>query len=69
MGIRSSLPSLEGVICRFRHKVGIYHNLSSADRRKDREGQQDIRGHVEDICDESIKEVGRVPPFGRVHMQ
>jgi len=53
----------------FEHKVGIQHNLSSADRWTDREGQQDTRGYVEDVGDASTMKVGRVSPFGRVPVQ
>ena len=60
---------MEGFFCRFGHRVSLEHNLSSPDRWADKEGQQDIRGHVEDVCDESIVEVGRVSPFSRVRIQ
>ena len=30
----------------------------------DREGQQDIGGHVEDVCDASVEEMRGVPFFG-----
>jgi len=35
----------------------------------DRDGQQDIRGHAEDVCDASTMKVGRVSPHGRVFIQ
>lgn len=35
----------------FADKVGLQYNLSSIGRWTDREGQQDIRGHVEDVCE------------------
>jgi len=60
---------LEGVVRRFGHRVGLYHNLSSGDIWTDREGQQDIGGHVEDVCDASTVKVGRVPSNDRVHIQ
>lgn len=31
---------------------------------QNRESQQDIGGHVEDVCDALSEEVGRVSPFG-----
>jgi len=55
---------LEGVICRFEHNVGLQHNLSSADRWIDREGQREIGGNLEGVCDASTMEVGRVPSTG-----
>jgi len=43
--------------------------LSSIDRWIDKEGQWDFGGHVEDVCDASAAEVGRVSPFGRLPIQ
>jgi len=63
------LQVLEGDICRFRHKVGLQYILSSTRRWIEREGQHDIGGHVEDVCDASVAEVGRVSPLGGVHIQ
>jgi len=60
---------LEGVICRIGHRVGLQYNLSSIDRWKNREVKQDIGGHVEDVCNASATEVGRVSSFGRVRIQ
>ena len=54
---------MEGVICRFGHRVGLQYHLSSTNRCTDREDQQDIRGHVEDVCDASTTKVGGVSPL------
>jgi len=40
----------------------------STDRWIYKEGQQDIGGHVEDICDLSAVKVGRVSSTSRVHL-
>ena len=40
------------------------YNLSFTDRWTDREGQQDIGGHVEDVCDASTMEVGILSTIG-----
>jgi len=60
---------LEGVICRFGHRVGLQYSLSFVDRWTDREGRLDIGGHVEDVCDTPIMKVGGVSSFGRVRIQ
>jgi len=60
---------LEGVICRFGHRDGLQYILSSTKQWKDREGHQDIGGHVEDVCDASIADVGRASPFGRFRIK
>jgi len=52
---------MERVIYRFGYRVGLQHNLSFIDKWKNKEGQQDIGGYVEDVYDESTMEVGRVP--------
>jgi len=60
---------MERVISRFRYRVGLQHNLSSTDIWTYREGQKDIGGYVEDVCDASTMEVGRVYFTGRVYLQ
>jgi len=60
---------LEGVVCRFGHKVGLQYNLSNAHRWTSKEGQKDIGGHVEDVCDALAVKVGRVSSIGRVCLQ
>ena len=49
---------LEGNVCRFSYRVGLQYNLSSVDGWEDIEGQQYIGGHVEDVCDASIEDMG-----------
>ena len=66
LGCEVHFQVLEGIICSFRYRVGLQHNLSSVDRWTDREGQQDIGGYVEDVCDALVAEVGRVSSTGRV---
>lgn len=68
-GSKVHFQVLEGVVCRFGHKVDLQYKLSSIDRWTNRESQQDIGGHVEDVCDASTMEVGRVSPTGRFHLQ
>ena len=60
---------MEGVVYRFGHEFGLQYGLSSAYRWIDREGQQGIGGHVEDVCDASTMKVGRVHSIGRDHLQ
>ena len=47
----------------FGYKFGLKHNLSSAERWKNREGQHDIGGHVEDVYDASTIEVEEYLPL------
>jgi len=55
---------MEGVVCKFGHKVGLQHNLSSTGKWIDKQGQQDIEGIFEDVCGASVEEIGGVPIFG-----
>jgi len=57
---------LEGVVYRFGDRVGLQHNLSSAEIWTNNEGQQDIVQHIEHVCDASVEEMGGVPFVGSV---
>lgn len=59
----------EGFIFQLGHRVGLQYNLSSMDQWINIEGQQDTRGHVEDICDASTVKVGRVSSTNSVHLK
>jgi len=55
---------MEIIICRTGYRVGLHHNLSSADKWTDREGQHGTGGHVENLCYALTIEVGRISPTG-----
>jgi len=55
---------LEGVVCWFGYKVDLQHSSPYANRWLEREDKYDIGGHVEDVCDVLVKEIGGVPSIG-----
>jgi len=55
---------LEGAICRLGYRVGLQHDLSSANKWSDIEGQHDLGRYVEYVCDALTEEMGIVSTIG-----
>jgi hypothetical protein len=60
---------MERVIQGIHNESELQYILSSRFGWVDRAGESSNRIYIEDVCDGQTIEVGRLPTFGRIHLQ
>ena len=63
-GCKVHFHVMEEAICNFGYIVGLEYNLSSIDKWKHRESQEDLGGYVKDVRDASTEEMGGLSSIG-----